>query len=71
MVALPLFDVVLSFNQSPARSAAVADELAKSALDDIHHIENLDEGLAPSDPSITGRGIPIEEVRRELRVGTH
>jgi hypothetical protein len=140
MVALPLFDVVLSFNQSPARSAAVAGELAKSALEDIQHVENLDEGLAPSDPSqfdrqtiallrsmyeewvraaealleridrleragtsvagsnalrdahgrtramlslsldqleeghraaITGRGIPIQEVRRELRVGTH
>ena len=140
MVALPLFDVLLSFNESPARSGTMAAELVQSALEDIRHIQNIDEGLAPSDPShfdrqtialvrgmyeawvraaealleridrleqsgttvaasnslrdahgrtramlslsldqleeghraaVGGKGIPIAEVRRELRVGTH
>lgn len=140
MVALPLFDIVLSFNESPARPAAVAAELVQSALEGIRHIGKLDEELAPADPSdfdrqtiallrgmyeewvratevllervdrfersgtfvaesnglrdahgrtramlsisldrlqegheaaVTGKGIPIQEIRRELRVGTH
>jgi hypothetical protein len=140
MVALPLLDVVLSSDDGPARSANVAAELVQSALDEIRHIENLDESLSPSDPSgfdrqtiaalrgmyeewvtaaealldriarlehtgasipssnalrdargrtramlsltldqleeghraaVAGKSIPIEEVRRELRVGTH
>src|SRR5438067_8581014 len=50
MVALPLFDAVLSERQ-PERSAKVAAELIRSALGEIRHIENLDESLAPGDPS--------------------
>ena len=48
MVALPLFDAVLSERQ-PERSAKVAAELIRSALSEIRHIENLDEKLAPAD----------------------
>lgn len=140
MVALALFDVVSSSGDGAVRLAAIAAELVQSAIEEIRHIEKLDEGLAPSDPShfdrqtiallrgmyeewamdaealleriarleqtgssipasdllrdahgrtramlaisldeleeghraaITGKGIPIEEVRRELRLGIH
>ena len=140
MVALPLFDMVLSSHANPGRAAGIAAELVQSALEDFRHIQNLDEGLAPADPSqfdrqtiallrgmyeewtrlaeallervdrlekrgapvaasdalrdahgrtramlsislerleqghraaVEGKGIPIEEVRRELRLGTH
>lgn len=139
MVALPLLDIVLSFHEGD-RSARVAAELVQSALEELRHIENLDESLAPADPSnfdrqiiailrgmyedwarttegllervariehcgtpvaaadalrdahgrtramlsisldrleqghraaLKGQGVSIEEVRRELRVGTH
>jgi len=51
MVALPLFDVVLSSGQEPQRSAKVAAELIQSALGEIRHVQNLDESLAPQDPA--------------------
>lgn len=51
MVALPLFDIVLSSEESPHRSARVATELVQSALGELQHIENLDESLAPDEPS--------------------
>ena len=139
MVALPLFDIVLSSHEAH-RSARVAAEFVQSAMEELQHIENLDASLAPADPSgfdrqtiailrgmyedwarategllervgrlehrgtpvtaadalrdahgrtramlsisldrlerghraaLEGKSIPIEEVRRELRVGTH
>jgi hypothetical protein len=51
MVALPLFDVVLSSERGRYRSSSVGAELVQSALSDIRHIEKLDESLAPADPS--------------------
>jgi|SRR6185437_8718137 len=49
MLALPLFDVILSRDAGIERSTKVAAELIESALGEIRHIENLDESLAPSD----------------------
>lgn len=49
MVAIPLLDMVLS-DTHPERSAKVAAEMVRSALDEIHHIEKLDESLAPGEP---------------------
>jgi hypothetical protein len=49
MLALPLFDIVLSGDTGMERSTKVAAELIESALGEIRHIENLDESLAPSD----------------------
>jgi hypothetical protein len=46
MVSMPLFDRILSEDRMD-NSAMVATELIQSALDDIRHIENLDESLAP------------------------
>lgn len=51
MVALPLFDVVLSEDFASERWTKLAAEVIRSALGDIRHIENLDESLAPTDPS--------------------
>lgn len=51
MVALPLFDVVLSADDGTTRPLKVAAELVQSALEEIRHIKNLDENLAPADPS--------------------
>jgi hypothetical protein len=56
MVALPLFDVVLSSDDGTTRSAKVAAELVQSALEEIRHIENLDESLAPAEPSDLDHG---------------
>jgi proline dehydrogenase len=49
MVALPLLDIVLSTSGEQDRSRRVASELVRSALDQIRHIESLDESLAPAD----------------------
>jgi hypothetical protein len=51
MVALPLFDVILSAKDGPDRSQLVASELVQSALDEIRHIEKVDESLAPGESS--------------------
>jgi hypothetical protein len=50
MVALPLFDVVMSSAQAE-RSMDVAGQLIESAVAEVHQIEKLDESLAPSDPT--------------------
>ena len=50
MVALPLFDMVLSSTTQAGHSAEVAAQLTRSALDDLKLIETLDEGLASDDP---------------------
>lgn len=49
MVALALFDMLLSSEQPPERSARVAAELIQSALSELGHIQNLDESLAAGD----------------------
>jgi len=51
MVALPLLDVVLSSDSDRHKSEEVAAELIQAALNDIRHIERLDENLAPADPT--------------------
>jgi hypothetical protein len=50
MVALPLFDIVLSSSANRGRSADIAAQLVNSALGDLDQIEKLDESLAPEDP---------------------
>jgi len=50
MVALPLFDTVLSSERSPERSARVAAQLVESALSELEQIEKIDQSLAPEDP---------------------
>jgi len=47
MVALPLFDVVMSSDRAE-RSVDVADRLVDGALADLRQIEALEEGLAPA-----------------------
>ena len=50
MVALPLFDTVLSSEQSPERSARVAAQIIDSALSELEQIEKIDRSLAPENP---------------------
>lgn len=47
MVALPLFDVVLSSDRAE-RSVGVAAQLVDGALADLRRIQDLEEGLAPA-----------------------
>jgi hypothetical protein len=49
MVALPLFDVVIS-SESADRAIRVASRLASSALIERSEIQKLDDSLAPDDP---------------------
>jgi len=49
MVALPLFDLVLSATEPVERSRTVASQLLQSALLDLQQIEKLDESLMPPD----------------------
>ncbi len=49
MVALPLFDLVLSTDDPIERSRAVAGQLLHAALLDLQQIEKLDESLMPPD----------------------
>ena len=51
MVALALFDAVLSSDKDSDRSARVAEELIQFALDDIKHIEKLDNAILTLDAS--------------------
>jgi hypothetical protein len=47
MVALPLFDIVISSDRAE-RSVGVAARLVQGALADLRQIEMLEEGLAPA-----------------------
>jgi hypothetical protein len=51
MVALPLFDVVLSSQRAADRSGPLAAELIESALGELERIERIDQSLAPPDPA--------------------
>jgi hypothetical protein len=51
MVALPLFDAVLSAGVSVERPARVAAQVIEAALSDLQQIEKLDASVAPDDPS--------------------
>jgi hypothetical protein len=51
MVALPLFDAVLSAGVSVERPARVAAQVIEGALSDLQQIEKLDASVAPDDPS--------------------
>ena len=50
MVALPLFDVVIS-SEHAGRSLDVAIQLVESAIGELDRIEKLDQRLAPADPA--------------------
>lgn len=55
MVALPLFDVVVSSGKGPGgsgsnRAALLAAQLVESALSEVRQIEKIDESVAPDDP---------------------
>jgi predicted transcriptional regulator len=50
MVALPLFDVVLSSGQSQAQWPIVAAQLVQSALADLGQLEELDDSLSSENP---------------------
>lgn len=47
MVALPLFDVVISSDRAE-RSVGIAAQLVEGALADLERIELLEKGLAPA-----------------------
>lgn len=51
MVALPLFDAVLSAGFSVERPAKVAAQVIEAALSDLQQIEKLDASVAPDEPS--------------------
>ena len=50
MVALPVFDAVLSSGQTPQRSGRVAAQLVHSALGELCDIQKLEDSVAPEDP---------------------
>ncbi|HEY2588747.1 MAG TPA: hypothetical protein VGI81_23595 [Tepidisphaeraceae bacterium] len=50
MVALPLFDVVMS-SEHAGRSTDVARQLVEAALGELDRIGKLDQSLAPADPA--------------------
>jgi len=47
MVALPLFDVVMSSDRAE-RAIHMAGQLAEAALGELRQIETIEEGLAPA-----------------------
>lgn len=50
MVALPLFDAVLSSGQGPGRAERVAIQLVQSGLSELADIQKLEDSVAPEDP---------------------
>jgi len=68
MVALSLLDVVLSGADGADRSVKVVVEVIQSALNEIRHIERLDESLAPADPSNFDRPT-VSLVRECTKIG--
>jgi len=51
MVAVPLFESILSDDATSERSRRVAARVVQAALDDLVRIEKLDDSLAPEDPA--------------------
>jgi len=47
MVALPLFDVVMSSDRAE-RTVSMAGQLVEGALGELRRIQNIEEGLAPA-----------------------
>jgi predicted transcriptional regulator len=50
MVALPVFDAVLSSGLGPEKSGRVAGQLVRSALSELADIHVLEENVAPENP---------------------
>lgn len=55
MVALPLFDVVLSSGSTPERAREVAVQLVQASLSELSQIQNLEQRALPRDPTAFDR----------------